>query len=288
MKVLVTGATGFTGSYAVPQLLADNHHVRCFVRKSSDTSCIPTDQVELFYGDLNEPDSLKKALLGMDVLVNIASLGFGQADGIIAALKSSDVHRAIFVSTTAIYTKLNAPSKKIRMAAECSIEDSGIDYTILRPTMIYGGPRDRNICRLIKYLHRYPVLPVFGSGEFLLQPIYVGDVAQALADVLKSSQTKNNSYNISGMHPCSYNDLIDIVSGQLNKHILKWHISDKLVVPILKQVEKWVNIPIKAEQIQRLNENKSFSHDRAIQDFGFAPKSFSQGVALEIKKMNLI
>src|SRR5436305_14726910 len=101
MQVLVTGATGFTGSHVVPLLLRDNYRVRCFVRRTSVTGALPVDQVELFFGDLSEKDSLTKALEGMDALVNIASLGFGHATTIVAAAEASGVGSAIFVSTTA-------------------------------------------------------------------------------------------------------------------------------------------------------------------------------------------
>ncbi|MFK7800609.1 MAG: SDR family oxidoreductase [Anaerolineae bacterium] len=285
MNILVTGATGFTGSYAVPQLLAAGHQVQCFVRTTSDVSKLPTDKVTLAYGDLGDVDSLSQALEDKDALVNIASLGFGHAGGIVTAMQKANVQRAIFVSTTAIFTKLNAPSKKVRMAAEETIQNSGIDYTILRPTMIYGSSHDRNICRLINYLKRFPILPIFGTGEYLLQPIFVGDVAGAIVQALMSPLAIKKSYNISGKHAHSYNQIVDIISQQLDKRIIKWHVSDKLIVGILKQTEKWITLPIKAEQIERLNEDKSFDHSDAEEDFEFSPKPFSAGITIQLEAM---
>ena len=144
MKVLVTGATGFTGSYVIPQLLEHGMDVCCFVRSGSDLSFLPEGEIELVVGDLDNPESLEDALNGVDALVNLASLGFGHAEGIVAASEKSGIKRAIFVSTTAIFTQLNAPSKAGRLDAEKRITESDLDYTILRPTMIYGSSRDRN------------------------------------------------------------------------------------------------------------------------------------------------
>ena len=73
---------------------------------------------------------------------------------------------------------MNAKSKKVRLAAENTIETSGLKYTILRPTMIYGSPRDRNMWRLIRFMRYSPIVPIFGDGNYLQQPIFVGDVAQ--------------------------------------------------------------------------------------------------------------
>ena len=131
--------------------------------------------------------------------------------------------RAVFVSTTAIFTQLNARSKKVRLAAENAIETSGLKYTILRPTMIYGSPRDRNMWRLIRFMRYSPIIPIFGDGNYLQQPIYVGDVAQAIVSCLCNDQTIGKSYNIAGKHPLTYNQVIDTIARQMNKRVWKIH-----------------------------------------------------------------
>ncbi len=152
MKVLVTGGTGFTGSRLIPLLLQNGFQVRALTRSTSDRSPLSALTVEWATGDLSNPETLTAALRGVDALVNIASLGFGHAESIVRSAKEAGVKRGIFISTTAIFTQLNAGSKSIRLAAEEAIQASGLDYTILRPTMIYGSPRDRNMWRLIRLL----------------------------------------------------------------------------------------------------------------------------------------
>lgn len=98
-------------------------------------------------------------------MINIASLGFGHAPNIINACQEMKIERAIFISTTGIFTKLNPDSKGIRLEAERLIKESELDYTIIRPTMIYGTPKDRNMWRLVKYLKRLPMLPILGNGS---------------------------------------------------------------------------------------------------------------------------
>ncbi len=114
-----------------------------------------------------------------DVLVNLASLGFGHAPAIVAAAERAQVRGAVFVSTTAVTTTLPAATKRVRLAAEQRIAESALDWTILRPTMIYGAPGDRNLSRLLPLLRRAPVLPVPGGGH-LQQPVHVADVAHAV------------------------------------------------------------------------------------------------------------
>src|SRR5688572_4453162 len=200
MKIFVTGATGFTGSRVVHLLLKNGYDVRCLYRASSDRSFLTDSNIEWVLGDVSDVNSLAIAMHGADALVNITSLGFGHADSIISAAKIARLQRAIFISTTAIFTQLNAPSKKARVAAELAIETSGLKYTILRPTMIYGSDRDRNMWRLIRFMRYSPIVPVFGDGKYLQQPIHVDDVAQAVVSCLSSEGTICRSYNIAGRH----------------------------------------------------------------------------------------
>ena len=283
MKVLVTGASGFTGSVTVQALIKHNIDVRCFVRRSSCLNFLPTAKVEIAFGDLDQPETLLKALRGTDTLVNIASLGFGHAPEIVSTIRHAGINRCLFISTTAIFTQLNAASKDLRIAAERAITESGLDYTILRPTMIYGSSRDRNICRLIGYLVKYPIIPIFGNGNNLQQPVYVGDVAQAITKVLSSEVTRRKSYNIAGANTLTYNEMIDTVSALLGRRINKIHLPEKPVTFWLSFMEKaGITFPIKAEQVLRLNEDKCFDNSNAIRDFGYQPRTFLDGLRLEL------
>lgn len=286
MKVLVTGATGFTGSHVVPLLLERGHDLRCLVRESSNRSGMAAPEVEWVVGDLGDFRSLCTALAGVDALVNVASLGLGHAPNIIDALQAASVDRAVFVSTTAVFTKLNAQSKAVRLAAEDTIRQCLVAYTILRPTMIYGSSRDRNICRLIRYIRRWPVLPVAGSGEYLQQPVYVGDVAWAIARALTSAVTVGRSYNIPGGTVLSYNQVVDTVSALQGRRVAKLHIPRRPAVGGLSLLERLIRrLPIRSEQLLRLNEHKVFDYSAAAKDFGYAPRSFEAGIRLELKDM---
>jgi nucleoside-diphosphate-sugar epimerase len=289
MRVFVTGGTGFTGSRLVPLLLQEGYQVRCLYRPTSDRFGLLSahPDIEWVEGDLSRTQSLASAMHGSDVLVNIASLGFGHADSILHAAQTVGIVRAIFISTTAIFTRLDAKSRKVRVAAELSIEMSGLQYTILRPTMIYGSPRDRNMWRLIRFLRYSPVIPVFGDGLSLQQPIYVEDVARAVVGCLSSGKTVCKSYNIAGKQPLTYNGVIDTIARQLKKQVWKWHIPSAPVIALLSFFEQLrIPLPVKAEQVQRLNENKNFSYAEAARDFGFRPLSFEEGVGMEVTAYN--
>ena len=285
MRVFVTGGTGFTGSRLVPLLLKNQYQVRGLRRPASDRSSLPGDlpEIEWVEGDLSDARVLASAMRGTDALMNVASLGFGHADAVIRAAQEAGIRRALFIGSTAIFTRLDATSKKIRVEAELAIEASGLQYTLLRPTMIYGSPRDRNMWRLIRLMRYSPVVPVFGDGNSLQQPIHVEDVAQAVVSCLSREQTVCKSYNIAGRHPLTYNEVIDTIARQMNRQVRKIHIPFRPVVSALALFERLrLPTPLKAEQILRLNEDKSFRYEDAQRDFGFRPLTFEEGIKLEL------
>lgn len=288
MKVLVTGATGFTGSRLVPRLLDSGAEVRCLVRPSSDTAGLPP-RVRIIRGDLCDVPSLEKAMAGMDVLANLASLGFGHAPGIVGAAERAGVQRAIFIGTTAIFTRLNAASKAVRLAAEESIRNSRLNYTVLRPTMIYGNAHDRNMCRLIQLIHRWRVVPIFGNGSSLQQPVYVDDVADAVIRCLGSRASIRHCYNLSGGTALCFNDVIDTIGSLLKLRVFKLHFPSAPFVSVLRACERlpW-RFPIKSQQVLRLNEDKAFDYSYATKDFGYNPRSFSEGIRMELIDLGLI
>jgi nucleoside-diphosphate-sugar epimerase len=280
MKVILTGATGFTGSHLLAQLLARDIRPICFVRS---TSAPLQEGVPTIVGDLADPRFPEA-----DVLLNTASIGFGQGPAIVAAAQRAGIRRAIFISTTAIFTTLNAKTKSVRMAAEEAIRNSGLQWTIIRPTMIYGTARDRNMVRLIRWLSRWPVMPVGGGGTHLLQPVHVDDVARAMLLALDREVSIGRAYNVAGKAPLTFNQVIDVVAAQLGKRVFKLHLPVTPIASMLALAESAkIRLPIKAEQIRRLDENKAFDYSDAARDLGYAPMAFDEGIAREIESLGL-
>ena len=283
MTIAVSGANGFTGRFVCLELLRRQHNFLVLLRPGSDTSWMDAHQIPVRFADLNNAQQLATQLKGCHALLNVASIGFGAAPSILEACRYEAVQRAVFVSTTAIFTQLNAGSKVVRKAAEAAITSSGLDTTILRPTMIYGTPGDRNMIRLVGWLESWPVLPVFGNGRSLQQPVHVSDVAWAVVQALETPATIGRQFNLSGAAPLTYNDVVRLTAQALGRRVRRVHIPARPVVTALQVLERLgTTLPIKAEQVLRLNEDKAFSHAEAADAFGYAPMAFEQGIRQEV------
>lgn len=281
--VLVTGATGFTGGFVCQQLLERGIPFDCLVRPSSQTEKLKNLNLKVVEGDLDDLESLRRIFPSYKALINVASIGFGAAPNIVTACQASGIKRAIFVSTTALFTKINAKSKAVRQAAEEMIRTSELDYTILRPTMIYGTPGDRNMIRLLRLIQRSPIIPVPGSGTSLQQPVHVEDVAWAICAALDNPKTYRREYNISGGQVLSYNEVVQIASQALDKKPILWHIPVNQFIGLIQLGKSLgLKMPVSSEQILRLNEDKVFDHKAAKADFNYSPRSFAQGITQEV------
>ena len=100
------------------------------------------------------------------------------------------------------------------------------------------------------------------------------------------SITFRRAYNIAGKHALTYNQVIDTVAAQLGRRIWKLHLPAGPFIRILEGLEQArLRLPIKSEQVRRLNEDKAFSYQDAHNDFGFTPRSFEEGIRLELLEM---
>jgi uncharacterized protein YbjT (DUF2867 family) len=283
-RVHVTGASGFLGRRVVPRLVARGDTVTALARSRTAADTVVRLGAEPLAGDLDDPASVDAAFVasGAEVLVNLASLGFGHAPTIVAAAEEAGLHRAVFVSTTAIFTTLPARSKAVRTAAEDVVRSSALDWTILRPTMIYGAPDDRNLARLLRLLRRVPVLPVPGGGHRLQQPVHVDDLADAIVACLDRPATIGRAYDLAGPEPLTFREVIAAAGAAVGRRPRVVPVPLGPAVAALRVAERVLPDPrLRAEQLERLAEDKAFPIDAARRDLGFDPRPFAAGIAEE-------
>jgi uncharacterized protein YbjT (DUF2867 family) len=284
-QLAVTGGTGFTGPFVVRalRLRFPDAGIRCLVRPSSRLDELREARAEVAVGDLRDRASLRAAFDGADTLVNVASLGFDWIDSIFEAVRESRLERGVFIGTTAILTKLPVKSRAIRERGESLVRSSGLDWTIVRPTMIYGTPSDRNIARLIRFVLRSPVVPIV-APHAVQQPVHVADVAEAVVSALAAPSASRRTYNVAGRDPLPLEALVRAMIRTAGVRRLLVRVPSTALRLAVALYGRLASHPaLTAEQIERLHEDKGFDYSDAARDLAFAPRSFEDGLRSEIE-----
>ncbi|MFZ3089130.1 MAG: NAD-dependent epimerase/dehydratase family protein [Nitrospirota bacterium] len=231
--ILVTGGTGFLGRNLLKKLIHEKILFRCLVRdrkKIDDNS-----RVEIIEGDILDRGILDKATKDVDTVIHLAAIIKSgdnsdlvrvNVDGtrnLVDACITNGVKRIIYISSLDAGLKDTNIYGKTKAIAEDIIKSSNIDHIILRPALVYGrGSKD--ICLLADMIKRYPVIPVFGNGEGLLQPVHVDDVCNIILRLINDRNIRNKIYYVAGEEKISLNALIDKIAGLFSKRVIKIHI----------------------------------------------------------------
>jgi len=289
MKIFLTGGTGFIGGHVRKALLAKGHELRVLVHRRGDGFEPGIEQVE---GDVTIPATFRKAVEGCDAVINLVGIirefsargvTFEQLHveatrNVVEAAKGAGVRRHLQMS--ALGTRPNATSQyhQTKYRAEEIVRGSGLEWTIFRPSIVFG-PKDDFVNKLAGYIRSYPAVPVIGDGKYRLQPISADDVARCYAMALEMPETAGKTFEICGPDRISYNDLLDTIGRVLGKTSV-CKISNplglmKLVVPMLQGLSFF---PITMDQILMLIE-ENICDGSWQENFRFEPERFEAGIA---------
>jgi uncharacterized protein YbjT (DUF2867 family) len=285
VKVLISGGTGLLGQGFLRLLQeAGGYEVRCFVRRTSPVERL--DGLELAYGDARDVGSMERALRGTDAFVHVAGIQY--TPQVLEAMRRAGVERLVAVSSTSAHSRCESRSAP-RLTNEALLPGSGLRWTVVRPTMIYGSELDHNMHKLLRFLDRSPVFPLFGSGENLWQPVYYEDLARGLYAALTKSGTEGQTYDLPGLRPLTYLDLVRTAAGALGRKTRIVRLPVEPVRRVLQVAEGLrLRLPISSEQVLRLQEDKAYPYDKAREELGYAPRAFKEGIALEVGRLREI
>jgi len=288
-SVLVVGATGLTGEFLLPLLIEQGYQVNCLVRNQDKAEKLRSNTLlRVLYGNINDPLALSAALEGVQFLVHIPNILSVNHLQTLECCRLAGVRRAVFFSTTAIFTTIPSEHRAHRLKAEREILAAPLETVILRPTMIYGSARDKNMSRLIRYLSTHRVLPVVGDGRALQQPVYAGDVAFAITQALARPEAVGRTYNLPGKQPIEFNALVKEIAAQLGRAVRLIHLPAWPVIQLVSLLEKGqIALPLRSEQLIRLRENKVFDYNEACGDLEYSPLAFADGIRREIASLQL-
>lgn len=283
-QLFLMGATGHTGSRVARRLLESGWRLRCLNHNADHAHYLPqSEAVEVVRGDIQRPDEWAEAARGAAAVINMAHVGF--AGHVVRGCERAGVRRVLTMSSTRRFTRFPEHTARLVIEGEGALEASALDYTILRPSMIFGGDRDNNLEKLVRWLRRWPVLPLLGGGRNLVQPIFTWDVVDAIARALERPETTaRRALTLAGPRAMTQRELYRIVGRALGRRLILIPIPYALAMAGAALLERAGRKPlVTRDQIRRTLEDKTFDIAEAREALGgWTPRPFEEAIALKI------
>ncbi len=286
MRVAITGGTGFVGSNVARTLLGSGHEVVLIARGSRRVA--PREGLSVVRADVTTGTALAAAFAECDAVVHLTAIirekGKQTFDAVIrrgtenvvAAAASAGVGHLLYVSAIGADPDPRFPYHYAKWMAEQAVRGSGVPYTILRPSLIFG-PGDgffTTLCSLVRY--SIPVIPIAGDGGSLFQPISIDDVVRCITLSLDRGPAMR-VIEIGGPEQLSYEAIVDAIHDAIGAGMrIKVHVPVAALLPAAAVMDKVLpNPPVTPAQLRMLARHNITRIDAVPSAFGFAPTSFS-------------
>lgn len=283
-RIIVTGATSMIGHFLLPRLAASGYEVHAISRKehkehTEGAAGKHGSKIVWHVADISHPEQLPK--MDAEAVVHLGPLWL--LPPLLQGLKACGVKRVIGFGSTSLFSKANSADEAERafvarlanaekeISRSCA--ESGIHWTIFRPTLIYDCVRDKNITVIARFVRRYGFFPLVGGAKGLRQPIHADDLASACVTGLGNQAMYDRPYNLSGGETMTYREMIVRIFAALGKRprfvsiplgLFKVVI---LATKFLPSRRAW-----SGEMATRMNVDLKFDHDEAARDFDFHPR----------------
>lgn len=284
MKIIVAGGTGFLGRHVVNALISKGHRLLLLARQPKEPVNKEAESISCNVAAGPLPiDEIR----GSGAIVNLVGIKredkrqtFEDAhihvvENLIRAAKELAIGRFIHISVVCSRPDPKSAYHDTKWRAEELIRQSGLGFTILKPGVIYGRGDDL-VRHLVKMIRSAPIFPVVGSGDTILQPVDVRDVAFAVASCLETKHSIEKTYEIVGPKRMTLREVVKTVAKGLQRKVLIlptpiW--VQRIAVRIMNALS---NDPLSTPaQLQMLIDGLYGDPEPARQDLGLNPRSFT-------------
>ncbi len=297
MKTCLIGGTGFVGTHLVEKLIADGHRPRLLVRPGTKPRPAWLGAFETVSGEVGDPTAVAAAVCGCDAVIyligilredpargiSFEELQYRGVERSIGAAKQAGVKRFLLMSANGVKADGTA-YQRTKYLAEEALKASGLDWTIFRPSVIFGDPRGAmEFCTQLKRdiidsplpaPLFYPGLLPLNAGSFELAPVAVADVAAAFSRALTRDDSIGQTYALCGPEAKSWKEILGTIAAASGK--TKWMLpAPALVVQsVAALLDRFPWFPITRDQIRMLLEGNSCGDDDGFRRLGMAPTAF--------------
>jgi uncharacterized protein YbjT (DUF2867 family) len=230
--IALIGGSGFIGSHLVNALVEAGKHVRIATRRRENASHLTLLPVDVIQADVHDPVQLAAFVSQADAVINLVGLlqskrgtpygpDFAKAhvelpNKIVAACYAKGVRRLLHMSSLGADSNGSSMYLRSKGDGEKVVRESNLATTIFRPSVVFG-PED-NFLNQFAFLERiFPVIPL-ACSQARMQPIFVGDVAQAIVNVLDLDAASGRAYELAGPTVYTLEELVKFSGAAIGKH----------------------------------------------------------------------
>jgi len=260
------------------------------VRASSDLVPLAGLPVEICRGDVTDEASLQSALQGVVSVVHLVAIiretkkatfeaiNLSGTRNLVRAAEKMGVERLVYMSNLGAGPGKHFPLLYTKWRAEEEVRSSGIDFTIFRPSVMFGRG-DGFVCVLADIIKRLPLVPVIGAGRTKFQLISVEDVATCVAESLTNNRAVNQIIPLGGPEHLAYEEIVDLIINKLKLRRRKVHVPVPLMQAVVWTVEKSsLKPPITSAQLAMLTRDNVTDLGVVERVFGFKPMSLREKI----------
>ena len=297
MKVALFGGTGFVGSYLVDALLAHGHTPRLLVRPGSEAKVVQPERCEIVPGDIDDGQAIAACLEGVDAAIyNIGLLREFPAQGVtwekmhyqgaarvVDAAVAAGVKRFVLMSANGVKPD-GTGYQSTKFRAEQYLAASGLDWTVFRPSVVFGDPRGRmEFCSMLFQQMLKPPIPAplfyaglwpSGAGRFRMSPVAVEDVAEAFVRALETPASVHRVFPLGGPEALEWREILRVISAAAGKR--KVMVPAPVAVPraLAALLDRFPWFPVTRAQLVMLLEGNACDGSEAWSMFGIEPRRF--------------
>lgn len=291
--LLLTGASGYIGLRVGAHLASRGQRLRCLVLPGDPVDPAGRFPTEVVRGDVTDLGTFASRGEGVTAIVHAAAVMPPAASDLIHEVNVRgtanmvefahrwSIRRFVYLSAvSAVYANKNAYGAS-KAEAERLVAQSGLDYTVLRLTMVYGPDGGLHFRKLVSLLHRLPLFcPVPGPGTARLQPVFIEDVVNAVQLALDSPAARGKAYNVSGGTVVRFRDLIDLIVAAEGLRRRRVHVP--LVVCRAAAAVFSAALPpsyFSPDALLGLTQDADLDHSQFHEECGYSPLSLEEGFA---------
>jgi uncharacterized protein YbjT (DUF2867 family) len=299
MRITLFGGTGFVGSYIVDELLTQGHHPVLLVRPGSTRKVNRASDCTLVSGDVSDTAAVRAAIDGSDaVIYNIGILREFPAQGVtyealhfegarhaMDAAEAAGVRRFLMMSANGVKAD-GTGYQRSKYMAEQYLAGTGLDWTVFRPSVVFGDPRGRTefATRLYQDLVRSPLpAPLFfdgllpmHAGMFRMSPVHVEDVAVVFVNALTMPGTVGRVFTLGGPEAMTWKDMVQIIARAAGTSKRAIPAPVVLVKALAAALDQYAFFPVTRDQLTMLMEGNTCDGRETFEVFGLTPRPFDE------------